>query len=85
MIRNPKSIKKIKKPKINGEFSLAIINNLETQQDIDNYKKWLSQIQLQKIILIKKNLEFDKIYRPNRWKNVDLKIELMEAEIKSRM
>lgn len=64
---------------------MAIINNLETQQDIDNYKKWLSQIQRQKIILIKKNLEFDKIYRPNRWKNVDLKIELMEAEIKSRM
>ncbi|MGF7535328.1 hypothetical protein AAGG74_16890 [Bacillus mexicanus] len=64
---------------------MAIINNLETQQDIDNYKKWLSQIQLQKIFLIKKNLEFDKIYRPNRWKNVDLKIELMEAEIKSRM
>lgn len=62
----------------------VIINNLETEQDIINYKDWLSKKNTNSIKRIKRMLETDKIYRPNRWKNVDLKIELMEKEIENR-
>ncbi|MFY0516463.1 hypothetical protein ACOMCU_01340 [Lysinibacillus sp. UGB7] len=61
-----------------------IINNLETEQDIINYKSWLFKKNTNSIKRIKRMLETDKIYRPNRWKNVDLKIELMEKEIENR-
>ena len=61
-----------------------IVNNLESQQDIDNYNKWLSNKGLNSIKRIKRMLETDKKYRPNRWENVDLKIKLMEEEIARR-
>lgn len=60
------------------------MNNVETQEDIDNYKKWLSNKGINSIKRIKRMLETDKKYRPNRWKNVDLKIELMEQELRKR-
>jgi len=62
----------------------VIINGLETKQDIDNYKKWLSSKNLNSMKRIKRMLETDKKYRPNRWKNIDLRIELIEEEIKIR-
>lgn len=61
-----------------------IINNLETTQDIENYKQWLSKKNINSIKRIKRMLEVDKRHRPNRWKNIDLKIELMESEIDNR-
>lgn len=61
-----------------------IINNLETNQDLNDYKRWLSNKKLNSMKRIKRMLETDKKYRPNRWKNIDLRIELIAIEIKKR-
>lgn len=61
-----------------------IINNLETQQDIDNYREWISKKPTSRLKSLKKMLETDKKYRPDRWKKVDLRIELIEDEITLR-
>lgn len=61
-----------------------ITNNLETEQDIADYKAWLSGKRINSIKRIKRMLEVDKIYRPNHWRNIILRIELMDKEIKSR-
>lgn len=61
-----------------------IINNLETNQDLNDYKRWLSNKKLNSMKRIKRMLETDKKYRPNRWKNIDLRIELIANEIKKR-
>lgn len=61
-----------------------IINNLETNQDLIDYKRWLSNKKLNSMKRIKRMLETDKKYRPNRWKNIDLRIELIAIEIKKR-
>lgn len=61
-----------------------IINNLETKKDIDDYKTWLANKNLNSIKRIKRMLEIDKKHQPDRWKNIDLRIELIENEIQSR-
>jgi len=61
-----------------------IVNELETEEDIQKYKTWMSKKGTRHLQSICKMIKTDKKYRPDRWKNIDLRIRLLEEEIESR-
>lgn len=62
----------------------ALGSNLETTKDIDGYKNWMSKKGTRHLKGICKMIQTDEKYRPGIWKNAQLRIDLLEAEIKSR-
>lgn len=59
-------------------------NRLEAEQDIANYKKWMSEKSKRYLIAIRRKIEIDETYRPGRWYNVQRRLELLDEEINAR-
>lgn len=62
----------------------VIVNNLETPKEIEDYKKWMSTKGSGYLLGICKMIEVDEKYRPGRWKNAQLRMELLKGEVELR-
>lgn len=62
----------------------VIVNKLESEQDITDYKAWMSKKNKRVLTSILRMIETDEKYRPGRWHNVDRRMTLLKEEIEGR-
>ena len=62
----------------------VIVNLLETEQDIADYKEWMSTKGKRRLIAIRRMIEIDETHRPGRWHNAQRRLKLLSEEINAR-